>query len=253
MSRFSLIILSVILLGAGFLGCQKNLSKSEAKRILACANLPPMPTERQRAFQQAYEKLKNKQDWLVLVDPQHVLSKAYLPQNLITRTNNRWPKQVKLRQEAMEQMNLMIAAAKDDGVTLIPLSSYRTWQYQDGLYKRNIARNGGKPNGYVAQAGQSQHHLGTAVDFNTVNPEDENIPALVWLREHAGEYGFSLSFPKGAEAEKESGYPYEVWHYRYITPEAVQLQNDFFDRNQHKTLKFLHDCVFTAPAVKREK
>lgn len=233
----------------------KNLlpaQQTKKDQIFACAKLGEMSPEKRQALEQSYEALKDKQDWLILVDPTHVLPADYSPQDMTTQLKSGWPKQAQLRREAMDNMNAMIAAAKKDNTTLVPISTYRTWKYQNGLYQRNLARNGGKPTGYVARAGESQHHLGTAVDFNTVSPKDENIPALVWLRKHAGEYGFSLSFPKGAEAEKESGYPYEAWHYRYITKEAVALQDGFFGGDQHKTLKFLHDCVFNTPNIAKK-
>jgi D-alanyl-D-alanine carboxypeptidase len=35
--------------------------------------------------------------------------------------------------------------------------------------------------------------------------------------ENAQEYGFVMSYPKGAE--KETGYRYEPWHWRYVTTE----------------------------------
>lgn len=222
----------------------------ERKQLLACAGLTELSHSEKKKFQEESLSLENRQDWLVLVDPQHVLPADYQPADMTAELKPGWPKKAQLRREAMQQLLVMIEAAQKDGVRLVPISTYRTWQYQDGLYRRNLARHGGKPSGYVARAGESQHHLGTAVDFNTVSPKDENIPALVWLREHAGEYGFSLSFPKGAEAEKESGYPYEAWHYRYITHDAVRLQDDFFGGDQHKTLKFLHDCVFNAQPEK---
>lgn len=208
----------------------------QRKQILACAGLTGLSYKEQKRFQKAYLALENRQDWLVLVDPQHILPADFRPADMTTEQHPGWPKEAQLRQEAMEQMLTMIADAKKDGITLLPLSTYRTWNYQKMLSDR-------KPgNPYVARPGESQHHLGTAVDFNTLNPADENIPALVWLRQHAEEYGFSLSFPKGKEAENESGYPYEAWHYRYITQEAVQLQDEFFGGDQHKTLKFLHNC-----------
>lgn len=225
------------------LNMKELFPQEKVNQVAACGNLV-LSDEEQFALYETYSPLKSKQNWLILVDPQNPLSRQYKLADLTTISNKAWPKPVRLRKEALDQMNKMIKAAKQDKVTLIPLSTYRTWEYQDGLYRRNLAKNGGKPTGYVAQAGESQHHLGTAVDFNTVEPKDENIPALVWLRKHAGEYGFSLSFPKGAEAEKESGYPYEAWHYRYITPEAVRLQDKFFKGNQHKTLSFLQRCVF---------
>lgn len=217
--------------------------EKEQNRPSQCAGLPLSDSEKNN-FYNAILPLQERQDWLILVDPQHILPADYKPDDLTVQFQPHWPKKAQLRKEALEQMNVMAEAAKKDGITLIPVSTYRTWKYQKMLKDR-------KPdNPYVAGAGESQHHLGTAVDFNTVNPDDENIPALIWLREHAGEYGFSLSFPKGADAEQESGYPYEAWHYRYITREAVQLQDEFFDGDQHKTLTFLHDCVFNVPPEK---
>ncbi|MGN0025125.1 MAG: M15 family metallopeptidase [Candidatus Avelusimicrobium sp.] len=220
--------------------------EKEQNRLIQCAGLHLSDRER-NIFYNAILSLKERRDWLILVDPQHRLPADYKPNDLTVQFHPHWPKKAQLRQEAFEQMNLMAEAAKKDGITLIPISTYRTWKYQKMLKDR-------KPdNPYVARAGESQHHLGTAVDFNTVNPSDENIPPLAWLRKHAGEYGFSLSFPKGKDAEKESGYPYEAWHYRYITRKAVQLQDDFFDGDQHKTLTFLYNCVFNTPSETESK
>lgn len=212
--------------------------KFQELQTFYCAKLIGLTPAKRKEFKKLYTSLKNKQEWLILLDPEHSLSGPYNPGDLVGSGKTR------MRREAQDYMNAMIAAAKKDGVTLIPLSGYRTWEYQ-----QNLLNNSKNPQ-YVAKPGQSQHHLGTAMDFNTVNPKNENTPAMQWLRKHAGEYGFSLSFPKGAEAEKESGYPYEAWHYRYITRDAVRLQDDFFGGDQHKTLKFLHDCVFNAQPEK---
>lgn len=221
----------------------RSHAEKEQDRLSKCAKLQ-LTADTNKKFYQATIPLTKQENWLLLVDPHNVLAQDYQPKDLVTHKKPGWPKPTRLRKEAMEHMLDMIAAAKKDGITLVPISTYRTWSYQKMLNERN------PQNPYVARPGESQHHLGTAVDFNTLDPKDENIPALVWLREHAGEYGFSLSFPKGATAEKESEYPYEAWHYRYITREAVQLQDDFFGGDQHKTLKFLNDCVFNVQPTK---
>ena len=218
---------------------EQQLFIVRADKALKCGKLS-LDAPHRAQFYNLYAQVQEATDLLQLVDPQNELDAAYVPSDLITAG----PK-ITLRKEAMEQMNRMIESAKKDGVTLRPLSTYRTYKYQKGLYDR-------KPgNAYVAKPGQSQHQLGTAVDFNTLNPKDENLPSIQWLFKHAGEYGFSLSFPKGAEAQKETGYPYEPWHYRYITPEGVQLQDKFFKGSQHKTLAFLQNCVYTQPNEKQ--
>lgn len=228
---------------AFFFGCLLSFS------ALACSKQPEQTTEPKAAaptlpesceflpenidkgqFRAAYLPLISKQELLALVDEEHALSENYIPQDLVGTGKER------LRQEANQWFKKMQAAAKKDGINLFSVSGYRSYNYQVGLKRRSANPD------YVASPGHSQHQLGTAIDFNTVNPKDENIPALLWLRKHAGEYGFSLSFPKGEEAE--TGYPYEAWHYRYISKEGVELQDKFFGGSQHKMLVFLHSCLW---------
>lgn len=239
------LLITTILLGLASAACAKPdyppMTQEQQRLIaradgaLSCGKLSLDAVSRAQ-FYDLYAHVQQKAEWLRMVDPQNELDAAYVPADLVTAG----PK-ITLRKEAMDAMNRMIEAAQKDGVTLRPISTYRTYKYQKGLYDR-------KPNNaYVAKPGQSQHQLGTVVDFNTLNPKDENLPSIQWLFKHAGEYGFSLSFPKGTEAQKETGYPYEPWHYRYITPEGVKLQDKFFEGSQHKTLAFLQNCVYSIP------
>ena len=48
-----------------------------------------------------------------------------------------------------------------------------------------------------------------------------------WLEEHASEYGFIQSYPKGKEAI--TGYMYEPWHYRYV---GVEDAKEIIKNNQ---------------------
>ena len=61
----------------------------------------------------------------------------------------------------------------------------------------------------------------------------------MWLAAHAGEYGFSLSYPQGYE--EVTGYRYESWHYRYITKPGALLQKRYFGDVQQYMLEFLHE------------
>lgn len=186
------------------------------------------------AFRAAYLPLEEKRDLLMLVDKEHALPPDYEPSDLIRIREG------SLRKEAAFWFQKMEKEARRQNIYLIPLSTYRSYKHQQHLKKRTHNPQ------EVADPGQSQHQLGTAIDFNTLDPQDEYLPALHWLRQNAGKYGFSLSFPKGEEAE--TGYPYEPWHYRYITPEGVALQNNFFGGSQHKMLLFLNMCLWNKPA-----
>ncbi len=134
----------------------------------------------------------------------------------------------------VETFNKMCKAAADDGVTLISVSSYRTYSYQQTLYKNRVQRciNEGlseedakkKAATIVAFPGTSEHHLGLAVDINSVEESFENTKAFRWLSEHAEEYGFILRYPK--DKQSITKIIYEPWHYRYVGVEHAKAMND---------------------------
>ena len=136
-------------------------------------------------------------------------------------------------------------AAAAENVTVWMQSGYRSVSYQTNLYEK-------KTNYYKQQAmtmqrrrkwtaaivnrrAYSEHNCGLAADLNS--PEHtgldegfENTAAFRWLCQHAGEYGFILRYPKGAEEKTEI--TYEPWHWRYVawkmpqrsTPAACALR-----------------------------
>ena len=80
----------------------------------------------------------------------------------------------------------------------------------------------------VNPPGYSEHNCGLAADLNS--PEHtgldegfENTAAFRWLCQHAGEYGFILRYPKGAEEKTEI--TYEPWHWRYVGVENAAKIN----------------------------
>ena len=75
-------------------------------------------------------------------------------------------------------------------------------------------------------AGHSEHQLGLAADLTAADVgwdlQDKfgETPEGRWLVAHAATYGFVLSYPKNMEAI--TGYIYEPWHFRYLTPPVAQ-------------------------------
>ena len=132
----------------------------------------------------------------------------------------------------------MQKAAAADGVTVWMQSGYRSVKYQTNLYEKKTQyyRNKGydeatakeKAAAIVNPPGYSEHNCGLAADLNS--PEHtgldegfENTAAFRWLCEHAGEYGFILRYPKGAEDKTEI--TYEPWHWRYVGTENAARIN----------------------------
>ena len=132
----------------------------------------------------------------------------------------------------------MQKAAAADGVTVWMQSGYRSVAYQTKLYEKKTQyyRDKGfeeaaareKAAAIVNPPGYSEHNCGLAADLNS--PEHtgldegfENTAAFRWLCQHAGEYGFILRYPKGAEEKTEI--TYEPWHWRYVGVENAAKIN----------------------------
>jgi len=114
----------------------------------------------------------------------------------------------------------MINAAQQDEITLLPISGFRSIEYQAMLIRRKL--NSGQRIDDIlrvnAAPGYSQHHTGNALDIATpgykpLMEEFEESPAFEWLSGHAGSFGFELSYPRN----NNEGVIYEPWHwYREI-------------------------------------
>ena len=128
----------------------------------------------------------------------------------------------------------MILAAREDGINLVILSTYRTYARQTELYNNKVKYYLNK--GYsqanaekhastvVAIPGTSDHNLGLAIDFNYLEEKYENKPSLKWLREIGEKYGFVMRYPKGKE--NITGVIYEPWHFRYVGKEHAKIMNE---------------------------
>ena len=73
----------------------------------------------------------------------------------------------------------------------------------------------------VARPGTSEHNLGLAVDFNSVEQSFESTEAFRWLKKNCTKYGFILRY---SEAKLDvTGVIYEPWHYRYVGEELAKI------------------------------
>ncbi len=133
---------------------------------------------------------------------------------------------VQLRTAAAKAFQDMAAAARAEGVEIIPISGFRTVKYQRGLFSRAVRKHGSEEAAarWVAPPGHSEHHTGWALDLGDASRPDtdvdmsfETTKASAWLKQNAARFGFELSFPK----DNPQGVSYEPWHWRFIgTDEA---------------------------------
>ncbi|MDJ1169732.1 M15 family metallopeptidase [Roseofilum sp. BLCC_M154] len=146
---------------------------------------------------------------------------------------------LQLRRMAAVKFQQMVNAAQRDGVSLVPLSAFRSLQDQEYLFFDVKAQRGQlatKRAEVSAPPGYSEHHTGYAVDIGDayvpavdLSPEFENTAAFKWLEENAAYYNFELSFPRN----NPQGINYEPWHWRFVG-DRHSLETFYKAREQSK-------------------
>lgn len=163
---------------------------------------------------------------LALVTKETTLRSDYVPYDLQPVPAYMNPSyNMKLREEALEYLTALWDAADADGVTVSIRSAYRSYSTQKSLFQDYASRHGEeKANRFSARPGQSEHQLGTTVDFGGTAVDFTAAFAQTeqgeWLAENAYKYGFAMSYPQGKE--HITGYIFEPWHYRYIGIDAAR-------------------------------
>ncbi|MCL2441859.1 MAG: M15 family metallopeptidase [Treponema sp.] len=181
----------------------------------------------------------------VLVDKVRPLSADYEPQDLIRLSNSSYRvnrADLYLRKIAELSLDEMASAAREEGLTLIVISAYRTYGYQADLYARYVSQMGQREADRVsARPGHSQHQLGTTVDFNSISSTFATTRESRWLTANASRFGWSLSYPQGFE--HITGYIWESWHYRYVGKDLAEFIDKYFEGIQQYALRFIHEYI----------
>ena len=183
---------------------------------------------------------------LYLCDKKHFLPDGYAPSDLVQLTSGATYSVgragIYLRRDAAVALDTMAVAAIKDGVKLAVNSAYRSYEYQKTVFNRWVQIDGEKEaERESSRPGTSQHQLGTAVDFGSIDETFFYTKECKWLYEHAAEYGWSLSFPDGYE--DATGYKWECWHFRYIGIPACRFQKKYFSDIQQFMLEFLDEWI----------
>ncbi len=167
---------------------------------------------------------------MTLVNPWNTLHLNYSVE--LATIDSRFSSGLQFDKRAVKHLNEMCEAAAEDGVSLWIISAFRTYDYQQGLFNAEVneyyyyhpnasqkeAEIGASTE--VARPGTSEHNLGLAIDFNSVEQSFENTAQFKWLQKHAAEYGFIMRY--AADKQDYTGVIYEPWHYRYVGKENAK-------------------------------
>ncbi len=176
--------------------------------------------------------------YLLLVNPDNSVSKDFIDSVNLSEINSAYRYDGEsckyLDSRITKYFENMCKAAKDDGVKLWSVSAYRKYEKQVTLFNNKVNRL--KSSGMddatarieaakvVAIPGTSEHHLGLAVDINSVEESFEKTAAFRWLQENAADYGFIMRYPK--DKQDITKIIYEPWHYRYVGVEHAKAMNE---------------------------
>jgi zinc D-Ala-D-Ala carboxypeptidase len=125
---------------------------------------------------------------------------------------------------AAEAWRNLKSAALGDGVPLFIVSAFRSIERQSEIVRRKL--EAGAPIEDIltvcAPPGFSEHHTGRAVDLSTpgsrvLEVEFEQTSAFAWLRMHAADFGYYLTYPIG----NSTGYQYEPWHWYFNDAQPI--------------------------------
>ena len=115
-----------------------------------------------------------------------------------------------------------------NGMQLLLISGYRSYNSQYTIYNNYLARNGGVDDGISSPPGASEHQTGMAADVLSVEYNANNSymnasfyqsAEAQWMEEYAAAYGFIIRYP--ADKEEITQVPYEPWHLRYVGREIA--------------------------------
>ena len=177
----------------------------------------------------------------ILVNKNNPLTRDYIPSDLVITDNNennfhnyKDPNQKPcVREEVLFAFKELQKSAKEDGLEIIIDSGYRSYDYQQVIWDKNVEEKGLEhAKKYVSIPGTSEHQTGLAIDIavyrNGVYDDnvDETYKEYEWMINNAHKYGFILRYPKGKE--DITGINFEPWHYRYV---GYYLANELHDKD----------------------
>ena len=171
-----------------------------------------------------------------------------------------------LRKEAADAFTKMQAAAKQDGMNIYSVSSYRSFDHQQRIWNRKYAayqKTMKDPNKiisaiieYSSIPGTSRHHWGTDADLIDESQKKVKNPLYYkhfmeggiyekfygWMNANANDFGFYEVY---TDDLKRSGYNFEPWHWSYAPLSLPFIQ-------QWKQID-LHEYIAQPPLMGREQ
>ncbi len=175
-----------------------------------------------------YKIVEDPNNLLVLVNKYNKLNDDYKPSDLERINTNYSVRNLYLRKEAKEAFEALCRDASSLGLSIRAISSYRTFDYQKGLYDNYVSVNGiEEADTYSARPGFSEHETGLATDVMGSNgnyTKFDETNEYTWVINNAHNYGFVIRYPENKE--EITKYKFESWHLRYVGKDAATYMHE---------------------------
>ncbi len=170
---------------------------------------------------------------LRLVNPWNAIPEDFNPELALIRDVYAGFDNAQFDARAIDQLHALCDAAKFDGINLTVISAYRTNEFQTYNFNRKVQRlmeadstlsreqAEKEAEKVVARPGTSEHQVGLAVDFNSVEDSFRTTREYSWLVNNCADFGFILRYD--IEHQDKTGIIPEPWHYRYVGVEAAKI------------------------------
>jgi len=199
-------------------------------------------------------------DYLVLVNKYSHLPDDWEKNVELVSAKNAWNEDVKLEKQTYEKYKELEKALKEEGVTIVLDSIYRSVKEQQDLWDRwskDPEKGIDYAKKYAAVPGFSEHHTGLAVDIviekdGKLIEENEDMieerEIFEKIHKKLADYGFILRYLEGRD--DITGYTYEPWHLRYVGSKKIAKEIMDKDITFEEYLASIKDIKETKEAAK---
>jgi zinc D-Ala-D-Ala carboxypeptidase len=173
-------------------------------------------------------------DWRkTMLDTTLRLPRTYAPDDLRSTADAGLNGGFMVRQVILADLTALAAAARSAHSAVAVNSAYRSFQEGKDSFEKFVQQVGYETAiKYGARPGHSEHQLGTTIDFRSATsgkapwnyPDWATTPPGAWMKEHAWEYGFVMSYPRNKRLKTCMNY--EPWHYRYVGRQIARQVHD---------------------------
>lgn len=221
-------ILLVMLLCVSAAGC--NEAENPTIDVAGSSSVPSSSQTDSSANSESNSKEESNIDFnsweMLLVNPWNSIPEGFDPELALIDSKYAGFAGAQFDARAIDQLHAMCDAAANDGIKLTIISAFRTNDFQTFNFNRKVDRvMAANPTltreqaeeqaaTVVARPGTSEHQVGLAVDFNSVESSFKNTNEYKWLEANCTDYGFILRYT--AEKQDKTGIIPEPWHYRYV-------------------------------------